>query len=337
MSHLGNPKNGPEDKFSLRPVATRLSEILGMEVKFATDAIGEETESLANGLQEGEILLLENTRFHAGEKANDEAFAKELAKYGEIFVNDAFGTAHRKHASTYGVGAFLPTVAGFLIGKEIDMLGTTIENAEREFTAILGGAKVSSKIGVINNLLTKVDNLIIGGGMAFTFIKAMGFEIGKSLLDEENVEYSKELLAKAKEMGVNIYLPTDVVVADAFSNDAKTDIVSIENIPSDYLGLDIGPKSCETFEEVIARSKTVVWNGPMGAFEMSNFEEGTKRVALALAKCEGKTIVGGGDSASAITHFGLQDEMTHISTGGGASLEYLEGKVLPGIEVLLDK
>lgn len=337
MSHLGNPKEGYESSKSLKPVAECLSQLLDKDVKFAKDAIGEDAKEMADAMKPGDVMLLENLRFHPEEKANDAEYAKKLASYGEIYVNDAFGTSHRKHASTYGIGQYLPAVSGFLIEKEIDMLGKALENPEREYTAILGGAKVSSKIGVINHLFEKVDNILIGGGMAFTFIKAMGHDIGKSILDEEHIEYAKEIIEKAKTENVNLLLPVDVIVADEFSNNADTKIVGIDEIPSDALGLDIGPETCKLFEEVIMRSKTVVWNGPMGAFEMSKFEKGTKAVANAMAHCNGTTVVGGGDSARAIDSFGLQSKMTHISTGGGASLEFLEGKALPGIEILLDK
>lgn len=335
MSHLGNPK-GYDEKLSLEPIRECLSQLLDMDIKMARDAVGEETRQMVDGLHEGEVLLLENLRFHSEEKENDSEFAKTLASYGDVFINDAFGTSHRKHASTYGIGKYLPAVAGFLIEKELHMLGKTINNCEREFTAILGGAKVCSKIGVINNLFDKVDNILIGGGMAFTFIKAMGYGIGKSILDEEHIGYAKEILERAKERSINIVLPCDIVAADSFSEDANIKIVDIDSIPDDYMGLDIGPKTCQEFENIILRSKTIIWNGPMGAFEMHKFSKGTKKVAYAMAKCHGVTIVGGGDSARAIDSFGLQDQMTHISTGGGASLEFLEGKELPGIKILMD-
>lgn len=336
MSHLGSP-NGYDKKLSLEPIRECLSQLLDMDVKMAADAIGEDTKKMVDELECSQVLLLENLRFHSEEKSNDPDFAKTLASYGEICVNDAFGTSHRKHASTYGIGQYLPCVSGFLIEKELLMLGNALEACEHEFTAILGGAKVSSKIGVINNLFDKVDNILIGGGMAFTFIKAMGYNIGKSILDVDHIEYAKEILEMAKERKVSIVIPKDVVVASEFSNDADTKIVDIDSIPGDYMGLDIGPKTCEEFEEVIMRSKTIIWNGPMGAFEMHKFAKGTKKVAYAMAKCEGTTIIGGGDSARAIDSFGLQSQMTHISTGGGASLEFLKGKELPGIEILMDK
>lgn len=337
MSHLGNPKEGYESSKSLAPVRECLSQLLDKDVMFAKDAIGEETGKMVDAMKQGDVLLLENLRFHSEEKANDPEFAKKLASYGEIYVNDAFGTSHRKHASTYGIGQYLPSVSGFLIEKEIDMLGKALENPEKEYTAILGGAKVSSKIGVINHLFDKVDNILIGGGMAFTFIKAMGYDIGKSILDEEHIDFAGEIIERAKSENVNLLLPVDVVVGDEFSNNADTKVVAVENIPSDAIGLDIGPKTCKMFEEVILRSKTIIWNGPMGAFEMPKFEKGTKAVANAMAQSGGTTVVGGGDSARAIDSFGLQSKMTHISTGGGASLEFLEGKSLPGIEILMDK
>ncbi|MBQ9624523.1 MAG: phosphoglycerate kinase, partial [Clostridia bacterium] len=337
MSHLGDPKNGYEESKSLKPICECLCQLLNKDVKFAKDAIGEGTEKMVAEMKEGDVLLLENLRFHKEEKENDAEFAKKLASYGEIYVNDAFGTSHRKHASTYGIGKYLPSVSGFLIEKEIEMLGKALDNPEREFTAILGGAKVTSKIGVINHLFDRADNILIGGGMAFTFIKAMGHNIGNSILDEEHIEYAKEVMAKAKNEGVNLVLPVDVVIADDFSNDAKTDIVDINAIPDGVMGLDIGPKTREIFKNIILQSKTVVWNGPMGAFEMSKFAKGTQDVAFAMAQTDGTTIVGGGDSARAIDTFGLQSSMTDISTGGGASLAFMEGKSLPGIEILTDK
>ncbi len=337
MSHLGNPKDGYESSKSLAPICESLCHLLNMDVKFAKDAIGNDTRKMVDDLKGGEVLLLENLRFHSEEKANDPEFAKTLASYGDIYGNDAFGTSHRKHASTYGIGEYLPCVSGFLIEKEIAMLGNALEQPEREFTAILGGAKVSSKIGVINHLLEKVDNIIIGGGMAFTFIKAMGHSIGKSILDEEHINYAREILEMAKKENVNVFLPKDVIVADSFSNDANTKVVDVDGIPEGYMGLDIGPKTCKEFTDVILRSKTIIWNGPMGAFEMPKFAKGTKDVAYAMAQCGGITIVGGGDSARAIDSFGLQSKMTHISTGGGASLAFLEGKSLPGIEILMDR
>lgn len=338
MSHLGRPKEGYEEKYSVKPVAKRLSELLGLEVKLADDkeVVGENAVRLANEIKEGEVVLLENVRFIKTETKNDMDFAKKLASLADIFVNDAFGTAHRAHSSTAGVAEFLPAVAGFLIEKEIEFMGKALESPERPFVAILGGAKVSDKINVINNLIEKVDRLIIGGGMAYTFLKAQGFEIGKSLLEEDKIDYAKEMLNKAKEKGVKVYLPVDHVVAKEFSNDAEAMTVDTE-IPADFMGLDIGPKTVKLFEEAVLDTKTVIWNGPMGVFEMPKFAVGTKAVAEALSKVNGTTIIGGGDSAAAVEQLGYAEKMTHISTGGGASLEFLEGKVLPGIAALNDK
>ncbi len=338
MSHLGRPKEGYEEKYSVKPVAKRLSELLGFEVKLAEDkeVVGENAVRLVNEMKEGEVVLLENVRFIKTETKNDMDFAKKLASLADIFVNDAFGTAHRAHSSTAGVAEFLPAVAGFLIEKEIEIMGKALENPERPFVAILGGAKVSDKINVINNLIEKVDRLIIGGGMAYTFLKAQGFEIGKSLLEEDKIDYAKEMLKKAEEKGVKVYLPVDHVVAKEFSNDAEAMTVDVE-IPADYMGLDIGPKTVKLFEEAVLDAKTVIWNGPMGVFEMPKFAVGTKAVAEALSKVNGTTIIGGGDSAAAVEQLGYAEKMTHISTGGGASLEFLEGKVLPGIAALNDK
>jgi len=338
MSHLGRPKEGYDEKYSLKPVAKRLSELLGLEVKLAEDkeVVGENAIRLVNEMKEGDVVLLENVRFIKTETKNDMEFAKKLASLADIFVNDAFGTAHRAHSSTAGVAEFLPAVAGFLIEKEIEIMGKALENPERPFVAILGGAKVSDKINVINNLIEKVDRLIIGGGMAYTFLKAQGFEIGKSLLEEDKIDYAKEMLKKAEEKGVKVYLPVDHVVAKEFSNDAEAMTVDVE-IPADYMGLDIGPKTIKLFEEAVLDAKTVIWNGPMGVFEMPKFAVGTKAVAEALSKVNGTTIIGGGDSAAAVEQLGYAEKMTHISTGGGASLEFLEGKVLPGIAALNDK
>ncbi|GFR35491.1 phosphoglycerate kinase [Thermobrachium celere] len=338
MSHLGRPKEGYDEKYSLKPVAKRLSELLGLEVKLAEDkeVVGENAVRLVSEMKEGEVVLLENVRFIKTETKNDMDFAKKLASLADIFVNDAFGTAHRAHSSTAGVAEFLPAVAGFLIEKEIEIMGKALENPERPFVAILGGAKVSDKINVINNLIEKVDRLIIGGGMAYTFLKAQGFEIGKSLLEEDKIDYAKEMLKKAEEKGVKVYLPVDHVVAKEFSNDAEAMTVDVE-IPADYMGLDIGPKTIKLFEEAVLDAKTVIWNGPMGVFEMTKFAVGTKAVAEALSKVNGTTIIGGGDSAAAVEQLGYAEKMTHISTGGGASLEFLEGKVLPGIAALNDK
>jgi 3-phosphoglycerate kinase len=337
VSHLGRPKDGPTDKLRLAPVGKRLSELLGLPVKCVSDSIGPEVEAAALALKDGEILLLENVRFYKEEEKNDPEFAKKLARLAEIFVNDAFGTAHRAHASTEGVAHTLPAVSGFLLQKELDVLGGALSDPKRPFVAILGGAKVADKIGVIKNLLTKVDSLVIGGGMAFTFLKAQGKEIGKSLLDAEGLDLAKQMLADAQSRGVALELPVDVVVADAFSNDANRKVVSADDIPADWQGLDIGPKTIERFSEVIKAGKTIIWNGPMGVFEFANFAEGTRAVARAMAEVHGTTIVGGGDSAAAVEQLGFADKMTHISTGGGASLEYLEGKALPGVVALQDK
>ena len=336
-SHLGRPKGEFNMKYSLAPVAKRLSEKLGFEVKLASDVIGESAKKLAAEVKPGEAILLENLRFHAEEEKNDPAFAKELASMADVFVNDAFGTAHRAHASTEGVTHYLPSVAGYLIGKELDIMGKALTNPVRPFVAILGGAKVKDKIGVITNLIDKVDALLIGGGMAYTFIKAQGGEVGNSLLDEERIGLAKELMDKAAAKGVKLILPVDNVIGDAFDNDCHQQVVESGKIPEGWEGLDIGPKTCEQFAEVIRTAKTVVWNGPMGVFEMPNFAKGTIAVAKALAESDAISIIGGGDSAAAIEQLGFADKVTHISTGGGASLEFLEGKVLPGIAALEDK
>ena len=337
MSHLGRPKGEFNMKYSLAPAALRLSELLGRPVKMAKDVIGEDADRIVASLKEGEVCLLENLRFHNEEEKNDPDFAKKLSGYGDIYVNDAFGTAHRAHASTEGVAHYLPAVSGFLIEKELKFLGGAVEHPDRPFVAILGGAKVSDKIGVINNLLEKVDVLIVGGGMAYTFIKAQGGEIGKSLLEADRLEYALEMIEKAKAKGVKLLLPEDSVAADAYSNDAKIEVVDSYKIPEGYLGLDIGPKAQKAFAEAIRGAKTVVWNGPMGVSEMSNFAAGTVAVAKAMAESEAVTIIGGGDSAAAVVQLGFGDRMSHISTGGGASLEFLEGKELPGVACLLDK
>ena len=336
-SHLGRPKGEFNMKYSLAPVAKRLSEKLGFEVKLASDVIGESAKKLAAEVKPGEAILLENLRFHAEEEKNDPAFAKELASMADVFVNDAFGTAHRAHASTEGVTHYLPSVAGYLIGKELDVMGKALTNPVRPFVAILGGAKVKDKIGVITNLIDKVDALLIGGGMAYTFIKAQGGEVGNSLLDEERIGLAKELMDKAAAKGVKLILPVDNVIGDAFDNDCHQQVVESGKIPEGWEGLDIGPKTCEQFAEVIRTAKTVVWNGPMGVFEMPNFAKGTIAVAKALAESDAISIIGGGDSAAAIEQLGFADKVTHISTGGGASLEFLAGKVLPGIAALEDK
>ena len=337
-SHMGRPKGEFNMKYSLAPVAARLSEKLGLEVKLAKDVIGEDAKKLTSEMKAGEVVLLENVRFHKEEEKNDPEFAKELASMAEIYVSDAFGTVHRAHASTAGVAAYLPAVSGYLIDKELTFLGNAVEEPKRPFVAILGGAKVKDKIGVITNLLEKVDTLIIGGGMAYTFQKALGYEIGKSLLDEERIELAKDMMKKAEEKGVKLLLPVDNVCGNDFSNDCeKINVDAAAGIPADFEGMDIGPKSIELFSAAIKEAKTVVWNGPMGAFEMPKFAVGTLAVATAMAESEAITIIGGGDSAAAVTQMGLADKMSHISTGGGASLEFLEGKELPGVAALNDK
>lgn len=339
MSHLGRPKDTPEAKFSLAPVAKKLSEILGQEVIFNEDGqvTGEVTKAAAKNLKAGQVLLLENTRFRPEEKKNDPSFSKELASLGDVFVNDAFGTAHRAHASTVGVAQIIPGVSGFLIQKELDFMGKALENPARPFVAILGGAKVSDKIGVISNLLDKVNTLIIGGGMAYTFLKAQGHEIGNSLLEEDKLDLARELMASAKAKNVRLLLPVDVVAADSFANDSPHKVVDINAIPAAKMGLDIGPVTSATFTKVIKEAQTVIWNGPMGVFEMPAFAKGTEAVAKAMADSQAITIIGGGDSAAAVKILGYEAGMSHISTGGGASLEFLEGKKLPGIEILQEK
>ncbi|MCB9206286.1 MAG: phosphoglycerate kinase [Ignavibacteriales bacterium] len=341
MSHLGRPKGEVNPKFSLKPAAVRLSELLGQEVKFADDCIGDSVKSLVDELKDGEVLLLENLRFHAEETKNDPEFAKQLAQFGDVYVNDAFGSAHRAHASTEGVTKYFDTcAAGFLMKKELDYLGNAIANPQRPFTAILGGAKISGKIDVIQELMGKVDNLIVGGGMGYTFYKAQGYEIGTSLLEADKVELAKEILEKAKTSGVNFMLPEDVTIASEFDNCSLSDIVPVTEIPADKMGLDIGTKTIEKFKKVIVESKTIVWNGPMGVFEFDNFAHGTNAIAEALVEATEKgaiTIIGGGDSAAAIKKAGLDDKVSHVSTGGGASLEFLEGKILPGVAALTDK
>ena len=340
-SHMGRPKGEFNPKYTLAPVAKRLSELLGKDVTLAADVVGPDAQAKAAALKDGEVLLLENVRFHKEETKNDPAFAKELASLADIFVNDAFGTAHRAHASTAGVADYLPAVCGYLIQKEIDIMGNALSDPKRPFVAILGGAKVSDKIGVIENLLEKVDTLIIGGGMAYTFLKAQGKEVGTSLVDEEKIEYCQNMLKQAEEKGVKLLLPVDTVIATAFPEpiDAEiaTEVVDSAKIPADKMGLDIGPKTRELFGEAVKSAKTVVWNGPMGVFENPVLAEGTRAVAKALAETDATTIIGGGDSAAAVMQLGYADQITHISTGGGASLEYLEGKVLPGIACIADK
>ena len=336
-SHLGRPKGEFNMKYSLAPVAKRLSELLGKEVKLAKDVIGEDAKALANSLNDGDVMLLENVRFHKEEEANDPEFSKALASLAEVYVNDAFGTAHRAHASTAGVADYLPAVCGFLIKKEIEVMGNALNNPARPFVAILGGKKVSDKISVIENLIDKVDTLIIGGGMAYTFFKAKGYEVGKSICELDKVDLAKGLLDKAEKKGVKLLLPIDNVIATEFSNNAERKVVPSNEIPADWEGLDIGPETVKMFAEELKNAKTVVWNGPMGVFELDNFAVGTNKIAEVLATLDAVTIIGGGDSAAAVEKGGYADKMTHISTGGGASLEFLEGKDLPGISCLLDK
>ena len=339
-SHLGKPKGEPKPELSLAPVAVRLSELLGQEVKFAADAtvVGENSKAAVAAMNDGDVILLENTRYRAEETKNGEEFSKELASLCDVFVNDAFGTAHRAHCSNVGVTKYVDTaVVGYLMQKEIDFLGNAVNNPERPFVAILGGAKVSSKISVIENLLDKVDTLIIGGGMSYTFSKAMGGKVGISLLEEYYCDFALNMLKKAEEKGVKLLLPVDHVIADDFSNDANIQVVSRGEIPDGWEGLDIGPETAKLYAETVKTAKTVVWNGPMGCFEMPNFAKGTEAVAKALAETDAVTIIGGGDSAAAVNQLGYGDKMTHISTGGGASLEFLEGKELPGVAAANDK
>ena len=336
-SHLGKPKGEWKEKLSLAPVAVRLSQLLGQEVIFAKDVVGEDAKAKAAALQGGQIMLLENLRFDPREEKNDPSFAKELADMAELYVSDAFGSVHRAHASTAGVAAFLPAVSGLLVAKELEIMGGALNDPKRPFVAVLGGAKVSDKIGVINNLLEKADTIIIGGGMAYTFAKAQGGSIGKSLCENDKLDYALEMIEKAKKNGVKLLLPIDTVAADNFSNDAKRMVVSTMAIPDDYEGMDIGPETTKLFCDAVKGAGTVVWNGPMGVFEFENFAAGTRAMAQALADSGAVTIVGGGDSAAAVEQMGFADKITHISTGGGASLEFLEGLELPGVACLLDK
>lgn len=335
-SHLGRPKGKVNPKYSLVPVSKKLSELLGREVVMAKDCVGPEVAEQINSLKNG-VILLENVRFYNEEEGNDPEFARKLAELADIYVNDAFGTAHRAHASTAGIARYIPAYAGFLMKKEVDIMGKALENPARPFVAIIGGAKVSDKIAVIENLLNKVDVLIIGGGMANTFLKAQKNEMGKSLVEDDKVSLAESLLLKARTTGVQILLPADVVVAKEFSATAATRVTEVSNIAADELALDIGPKSAEQFAEVVATASTVIWNGPMGVFEMDIFAHGTEKIAQAMAKCQGTTIVGGGDSVAAVEKMGVAAKLTHISTGGGASLEFLEGKALPGVEALQDR
>ncbi|MBQ3414230.1 MAG: phosphoglycerate kinase [Clostridia bacterium] len=336
-SHLGRPKGEIKPEFSLKPVAKELSRLLGKEVIMAEDVIGEDAQSKAKELKNGEILLLENVRFHKEEEKNDPEFSKKLAEFAQIFVNDAFGTAHRAHSSTTGVANYLPAVSGFLIEKELKFLGNAIENPERPFVAILGGAKVSDKIGVIDSLLDKVDTLMIGGGMAYTFFKAQGYEVGNSICEVDKLDLAKQAMEKAKAKGVKLLLPVDTKIGKEFKPDTESKTVPWTEIPEDWEGFDIGEKTIKMFEEELKTAKTVIWNGPLGLFEFDQFAIGTNSIAKALSEIDSTTIIGGGDSAAAVEKAGLADKMTHISTGGGASLEFLEGKKLPGIEALQDK
>jgi 3-phosphoglycerate kinase len=339
MSHMGRPKGNPDPEFTLAPVAKRLSELLGTYVRFAGSpvVVDDSVRAAAKELSEGDVLLLENVRYRKEETENDPAFAKDLASLGEVFVQEAFGTAHRAHASTAGIASYLPAVSGFLIEKEVKYLSEAVNSPKRPFAAVMGGAKVADKIPAIENLLGKVDMLIIGGGMSYTFFKAMGYEIGTSLLDENSIDFAKDLIARAKEQGVDLVLPVDAVCADRFDNGAERKVCARDAMPEGWMGMDIGPETIKLFTEKLRSAKTIVWNGPMGVFEMPNFSAGTKAVAEAMAESDAVTIIGGGDSAAAVKQFGLSDRMTHISTGGGASLEYLEGKDLPGISVIEDK
>ncbi len=334
MSHLGRPDGKVVEKYSLKPVAKRLAEVMNMPVLMAGDVVGQSANEMASNLKSGEVLLLENLRFEAGEEENAEEFIEKLAKLGDVYVNDAFGTAHRKHASTYGLATKLPSAIGFLIEKELSIIVDNINNPERPFVGILGGAKVADKLSIVNALLDKVDTLIIGGGMSYTFQKAQGYTIGESLLDESKIEDTKLMMAKAKEKGVSLLLPVDYVVSKDINDVENKMVIEDCNIPDGYMGVDIGPKTVELYTNAIKNAKTVIWNGPMGVFEQEEFAVGTNKVAVALTELEGTTIIGGGDSASAIINMGLQDKITHISTGGGASLKLFEGKELPGVAVI---
>ena len=336
-SHLGRPKGEFKPEFSLAPVAKRLSELLGQEVKMAKDVIGPDAKKLASELKDGEVMLLENVRYHAEETKNDPAFAKELASMAEIYVNDAFGACHRAHASTAGVAAYLPAVCGYLMQKEINFIGGALANPKRPFVAILGGAKVSDKIGVITNLLDKVDTLVIGGGMAYTFMKAQGHSIGNSICEDDKLDLARQILADAEKKGVKLLLPIDNNAGDKFDENCNEQIVNSDDIPDGWMGMDIGPKSIELFCDAVKGAGTVIWNGPMGVFEFEKFAKGTLAVAKAVADSGAVSIIGGGDSVAAVTKLGFADKMSHISTGGGASLEFMEGKVLPGIDCLNDK
>ena len=336
-SHLGRPKGEVNEDMRLAATGVRLSELLHKEVKSLDESIGEKVEQEISAMQEGDIILLENVRFHPGEEKNDEELAKAFAALADVFVNDAFGAAHRAHASTAGIASYLTAVSGLLLEKELDVLGKALSEPERPFTAIIGGAKVKDKIGVIDHLLDKVDNLLIGGGLSYTFIKAQGYEIGNSLVEEDKLDLAKSFIEKAEQKGVKFHLPIDATVASEFSKDADTKSVKIEEIPADWMGLDIGPETAALYADVIKNSKLIIWNGPMGVFEMTAFENGTKSVAQAMAETSGYTVIGGGDSAAAVEKFHVAEKMDHISTGGGASLEFMEGKDLPGVSALTDK
>ncbi|WP_053218679.1 phosphoglycerate kinase [Virgibacillus senegalensis] len=336
-SHLGRPKGEVVEELRLDAVAKRLSDLLGKTVTKTDEVHGSEVDQALAEMKDGDVLLIENVRFHPGEEKNDPELAKAFADMADVYVNDAFGAAHRAHASTAGIAEHLPSAAGLLMEKELSVLGKALSNPERPFTAIVGGAKVKDKIGVIDHLLDKVDNLIIGGGLAYTFIKARGYEIGKSLLEEDKIDLAKQFMKKAEDNGVNFVMPVDVVIGDDFSNDANTQFVDIENIPADWEALDIGPETREKYSKIISDSKLVIWNGPMGVFELDIYANGTKAVAKAMAETEGYTVIGGGDSAAAVEKFGYAEQMDHVSTGGGASLEFMEGKVLPGVDALSDK
>ena len=338
MSHLGRPKGKVNPKYSLKPAAERLGKLLGKEVKLAPDCVGDEVKKIVGGMKAGDVVLLENLRFHEEEEKNDSAFAQKLAELGDVYVNDAFGSAHRAHASTEGVTKYIDKcAAGYLMQKELDYLGGAISDPARPYCAILGGAKISGKIDVIQNLMSKVDTLIIGGGMAYTFFKAQGKEIGQSLLEADKLDVAKEVLAKLENSKIKFLLPKDIVVAAEFKNDSPAESVSVDGIPADKMGLDIGPETVKLFREELLKSKTIVWNGPMGVFEMDNFAKGTNAIAETLVEATSKgaiTIIGGGDSAAAVSKAGLEDKVSHVSTGGGASLEFLEGKTLPGVAAL---
>ncbi|MBO4861563.1 MAG: phosphoglycerate kinase [Firmicutes bacterium] len=339
MSHLGRPKGKPNPDYTMRPVADKLAELLEMPIAFADSdkVVDDAVRAEARYLIPGEVMLLQNLRYRAEEEANDPEFAKDLASLADIYVNDAFGTAHRAHASTAGIADYLPAVSGFLIEKELQFLGEAVNDPKRPFVAVLGGSKVSDKIGVIENLIEKADTIIIGGGMAYTFVKAAGYPVGNSLCEEDKLDLANDLKKKAADKGVKLMLPVDTVIADRFAADAESKVVDIKEMPEDWMGLDIGPKTAEAYADEVRKAGTVVWNGPMGVFEFEKFADGTKAVAYAMAESDATTVVGGGDSASAMKQFGLEDKITHISTGGGASLEFLEGKILPGVAVLQDK